>query len=208
MALIVKNLKREFGSNVLFNSFNFEFTPGEIYAITGHNGVGKTTLLKMLSTIINPSSGSISYKGECIIKNPKAIRNSLGLAPAVDSTFIPRMSGAENLEFFSSLQLLSKSRCKKLLENWCSIASLNKTLQTPYYLCSSGMKQILSLCRSMLHDPAVLILDEPTRSMDKETRDIFYQLVLSFKAPDKIIVIATHLDEDIDKLGARELKLG
>jgi len=145
---------------------SLEVKAGEAVALLGANGAGKSTLLRILATLLLPSRGTVMVGGFDAAREPAAVRRQLGYHAGSDQGFYPRLTGRENLRFFGRLNHLSdtflRSRIRELakhfeLENW-----LEKQVRT----LSSGTIQRLSLVRTLLHEPKVLLLDEPTRSLD------------------------------------------
>ena len=201
LAIEAKGLSKNYFAKGLlvkqvFADLNFSLDVGERLAITGANGCGKTTLLKILVNLILPTAGSIELIGS---RNPSWV-------PASDQSFYSRLTGRENLLFFLSLQKISKSEITRRIDFWSEHLALKESLKTPYYLCSSGMKQSLALARGLVNDPAVLILDEPTRSLDPKAS---LELIDSLKnlPGTKTIVFSTHSLEEAKALGTRSLNL-
>lgn len=180
----------------VFDDLNFSVKAGERLAITGANGCGKTTLLKILVNLILPTSGSVDLIGT---RKPSWV-------PASDQSFYSRLTGRENILFFSSLQRIPKSEISRRIDFWSGHLALEESLKTPYYLCSSGMKQSLALARGLINDPEILILDEPTRSLDPKAS---LELIDSLKnlPGRKTIVFSTHSIEEAKTLGTQAIDL-
>jgi len=145
---------------------SFEVTPGESVALLGTNGAGKTTLLRILATLLVPTSGAALVAGYDPVHDPAAVRRHLGHHAGTDLGFYPRLTGRENLRFFGRLNYLSdavlRTRIAELAERFELVGALDRQVRT----LSAGTLQRLSLLRALLHQPKVLLLDEPTRSLD------------------------------------------
>jgi ABC-type multidrug transport system ATPase subunit len=145
---------------------SFEVKPGEAVALLGTNGAGKSTLLRILATLLIPTSGTALVAGFNCAREPKAVRRNLGYHAGPDLGFYARLSGIENLLFFGRLNHLSDSYLRKHIPELVEQFDLGDALDRQVRTLSSGTIQKLSLIRALLHQPKVLLLDEPTRSLD------------------------------------------
>ena len=145
---------------------SLEVAPGEAVALLGANGAGKSTLLRILATLLLPTRGSAFIAGHDTVKEDSAVRMQLGYHAGTDQGFYPRLNGRENLRFFGRLNHLTgsvlNSRINSLAEQFHCVPALDRQVRT----LSSGTVQRISLLRALLHQPSVLLLDEPTRSLD------------------------------------------
>jgi sodium transport system ATP-binding protein len=145
---------------------NLEVGQGEAVALLGANGAGKTTLLRILATLLLPTSGTASLAGYDTIRQGAAVRSQIGYHAGSDLGFYARLTGRENLHFFGQLNHLSDSLMKERIRSLGDRFQLGNALDRQVRSLSSGTIQRLSLLRALLHEPRVLLLDEPTRSMD------------------------------------------
>lgn len=167
---------------------------GEIFGLLGPNGAGKTTLLKILSSLVTPTEGAAFVNGHDVVGRQQAVRSSIGLVTSDERSFYWRLSGRENLHFFAALANVPRhrirSRCQELLEK---VEMVDKAEQ-PFMEYSTGTKQRLASARALLHDPPIIYMDEPTRSLDptaaKHLRR-FIREILNGKE-GKTILLATH----------------
>ncbi len=160
-----QNPFRPKGTAVLKN-ISLEVCAGEVLSLLGPNGAGKTTLLEILSTLLLPTSGQARVCGHEVVKEAAQVRKMVGYCPSSAHTFYPRLSGKGNLEFFALLNDLSPREARDKIAALSDLVGLAEVNRVPFQRLSEGMKQRLSLARALLTDPPVLLLDEPTRSLD------------------------------------------
>jgi ABC-2 type transport system ATP-binding protein len=186
-------LQRPSGSPVLSN-VTFEVAFGEVFGLLGPNGAGKTTLIEILATLIEPTSGTAAVCGNDVVRAPALVRSSIGYSGAAAYAFYPRLTGTHNLEFFASLNDLPRALTRARVEQLIEQVGLTGAAQSLVQTYSEGMKQRLSLARALLADPPVLLLDEPSRSLDAAFRDTFQQLLRRRVAerPGRAVVLVTH----------------
>ncbi len=145
---------------------SLEVKPGEAVALLGTNGAGKSTLLRIIATLLLPSAGKASVAGYDAVREPAAVRRQLGYHAGSDLGFYARLTGEENLRFFGRLNHLSEALLRSRIHSLCERFALEDALKRQVRTLSAGTIQRLSLVRAVLHEPKVLLLDEPTRSLD------------------------------------------
>jgi len=199
-------------TNDLSKQFNNEFwavdgvtlnvQPGEILALLGQNGAGKTTTVRMLTALLSPTRGWARVAGYDLIKNPQEIRLNVGILTEQHGLYM-RMTGIEYLEFFGRAYGLDaktrKSRSDYLLE-YFGLAEAAPRRTGEY---SKGMKQKLALARALMHDPAVLLLDEPTSAMDPESARLVRDEIARLRSSQRTIIICTHNLAEAEALADR-----
>lgn len=195
MILELNNIKKSFKGQILLNDISLTFKPGKIYGIVGRNGSGKTVLLKIICGILNPDNGKVLFDGEdCINKNgiPKSTR-----ALIENPEFIDSLSGFENLKLLAEIQKkIDDERINEVLKLVCLYEYKNKK----YGTYSLGMKQKLGIAQVIMEDSDLLIFDEPFNGLDDESIKNMRKLLKEIKINNKIIIIATHIKEDIKML--------
>jgi ABC-2 type transport system ATP-binding protein len=167
---------------------------GEIFGLLGPNGAGKTTLLKILSSLVTPTEGRAFVRGNDVVSAQQRVRASIGLVTSDERSFYWRLSGRENLHFFAALYNVPRSelrsRCRTLLEKM----ELTRKADQQFMEYSTGTKQRLAIARALLHDPPIIFMDEPTRSLDpsaaKNLRGFISETLNG--AEGKTILLATH----------------
>lgn len=189
----VVELTKCFKNICVLNEVSFEVKQGEIFGIIGPNGAGKTTLLKILSTLILPTKGTAHINGYDIVKEQIKVKVSIGLVTGDERSFYWRLTGRKNLEFFATFYNIPKKLAKERIDYLTDLIKIeNIDKRVAEY--SSGMKQRLGIARSLLHNPPVLLMDEPTKSLDPGNAydlRLFMKEDLS-KKEGKTIIIATH----------------
>lgn len=175
------------------NGINLQVDRGEILGFLGPNGAGKTTLIKILSCLIFPDRGAVKVNG-FDIRYEKSVKSSIGLVTSDERSFYWRLTGLENLKFFARLYDLPTDRITGRAQELIERMHLQDVAHRPFMSYSSGMKQRLSIARALLHNPPILFMDEPTKSLDPQSAmDLrgFIKKELNEKE-EKTILLATH----------------
>lgn len=162
---IQKNPPKKGGTEVL-KGVSLEVRQGEVLGLLGPNGAGKTTLLEILSTLLLPTSGKATVCGYDVVSEARQVRKVASYCPSASENFYPRLTGRQNLEFFSLLNNLSPAESAEKIPALFDLVELQGSSDAPFQRYSEGMKQRLALARALLTDPELLLLDEPTRSLD------------------------------------------
>ncbi len=188
---------------------NFTITQGEVVGLLGPNGAGKSTLLRILSTLLIPTNGAAHVLHHNVVDAPLRVRGVLGVCLSDERSFYWRLSGYENLLFFGALQGLWGSQLNEAVKNGLQRVGLTAAQDKKVSDYSSGMRQRLMLARALLHRPRVVILDEPTRSLDPGSRKAFGAWIVSeLKNRENMAVLwATHQRDEAAELCDRVLVL-
>jgi ABC-type multidrug transport system ATPase subunit len=180
----VSNLVKQFGRFAALRDVNAEFDAGKFHVILGDNGAGKTTLLRALAGLAHPTRGTVSILG----KTPQAACRDLGYM-AHPSLLYDEMSGMENLRYFARLyDIAGDSRCEQVIRS----VGLDPELTRPVGKYSQGMRQRMSLARAILHDPRILLLDEPFSNVDMHSAREMVGLLKGMRDAGKTIFVVTH----------------
>lgn len=184
-------LTKNFGDFCAVDNVTLKVEPGTVLALLGPNGAGKTTTVRVMTSILTPTSGWARIAGYDVVEQPVQVRANVGLLTEQHGLY-ERMKGLEYLDFFGRVYRLPpeirKQRALKLMEQFDLSFALDKRMGE----YSKGMKQKLALVRAMLHDPSVLLLDEPTSAMDPQSAKMVRDSILELRSEERTILITTH----------------
>lgn len=187
---------------VALREVSFEAREGETFGLLGPNGAGKTTLLKILACLVLPSAGKATVNGADVARDDRAVRRSIGFATSDERSFYWRLTGRENLEFFASLYGLDVSLARRRTSELVETIELQEVADQQFMNFSTGMKQRLAIARALLHDPQVLCLDEPTRSLDPIAAKHLRTFIAARlrREHGKTVLIATHNLQEAEEM--------
>ena len=180
---------------------SFEIGDGEIFGLIGRNGAGKTTLTKIIATLVQPTSGTVSVKNFDSVKDEVKVRSLIGLATAEERSFYWRLTAEQNLLFFARLYGLKDAEAKKRIGELFEQLDLQDLAKRRFSEISTGNKQRLAIARAILPKPPILLLDEPTRSLDPLAAQAMRDLILSFKGVS--ILLTSHNLTEVEELCQR-----
>ena len=170
--------------------------PGEVVGLLGPNGSGKSTTLKLISTMLLPDRGHVVVQGCDTRRQGQAVRRAVGFALASERSFFPRLTIRENLEFFAALENVRRGEISGRISSVLSCVSLADAAGKQVMKLSAGMYQRLGIARALIKRPAVLLLDEPTRSLDAASADELWRLIREMSNMGITILLATHNFEE------------
>lgn len=177
---------------------SFEIGDGEIFGLIGRNGAGKTTLTKIIATLVQPTHGAVSVKDFDSVRDEVQVRSLVGLATAEERSFYWRLSAEQNLMFFARLYGLKDADAKRRIGEIFEQLDLRELAKRRFSELSTGNKQRLAIARAILPKPPILLLDEPTRSLDPLAAQAMRDLILSFK--DVSILLTSHNLSEVEEL--------
>ena len=213
-AIIARNLTKRFpvprrwGERVLrpfhhrwttaLDGVDLEVSQGEVFGLLGPNGAGKTTLLKILCTLLLPTDGRAAVGGHDVVEAPRQVRQAVGYCLDTERSFYYRLSGVQNLAFFATLNNLRPWEASARIAEVLGMLGLNGAADDPFMTYSRGMQQKLGLARALLTDPAVLLLDEPTKTLDPGAASELRRFLRGTLAErrGKTILLVTHSLEE------------
>jgi ABC-2 type transport system ATP-binding protein len=184
---------------------SFEVGTGEIFGLIGRNGAGKTTLTKIVATLVQPTTGSVSVHGHDSVANDEHVRRHIGLSTAEERSFYWRLTSEQNLMFFARLHGLSDRVAKQRIKDVFAKLELDEVARRRFGEMSTGNKQRLAVARALLASPPVLLLDEPTRSLDPLAAARMRDLIRSLaeQDPPVTILLTSHNLAEVETLCAR-----
>lgn len=196
-------LRRTFGSIVAVDSLSFEVDKGEVLGFLGPNGAGKSTAMKMLACFLTPDSGTASVCGYDILKNPVDVRRSLGYL-AENAPAYGEMTIGSFLNFVCDAREIYGVKRKQALDRIVTACSIESVYHQSIETLSKGYRRRVGLAQSLIHDPQVLILDEPTDGLDPNQKHEVRELINKM-AQDKCIIISTHILEEVEAICTRAI---
>ncbi|KHD36555.1 ABC transporter [Clostridium acetobutylicum] len=196
----VKGLTKKFKDITAVDNISFEVKEGEIVGLLGENGAGKTTTLRMLATMLKITDGKAIINGYDAQKESDKVRGEIGILFGGEVGIYDRLTARENIMYFAELNGMSNEEAKKSIDN------LTKSLQMEEYIdkrvgkFSRGMKQKVSIARSIVHNPSVVLFDEPTTGLDVSASRIVQDFILHCKNENKAVVFSSHSMPEVEKL--------
>ncbi|MHC4193819.1 MAG: ABC transporter ATP-binding protein [Planctomycetota bacterium] len=199
----VKDLRRRFGSIIAVDGISFEVGKGEILGFLGPNGAGKTTAMRMLACFLRPDSGTAAVCGHDILQEPIKVRHSLGYL-AENAPAYNEMTVGSFLNFICDARQINGKQRKQALERIVGLCAIKSVFHQSVETLSKGYKRRVGLAQALIHDPPVLILDEPTDGLDPNQKHEVRQLI-SKMAKDKCIIVSTHILEEVEAICTRAI---
>ncbi|HXM93474.1 MAG TPA: ATP-binding cassette domain-containing protein [Candidatus Dormibacteraeota bacterium] len=181
------------------NNVSFTCPPGKIYGLLGANGAGKTTTLRMLATILEPTDGTAVVSGFDIVEQPEKVRSSVGFLSTATALY-PRLTAQELVEYFGRLNGLDETTLKKRIDDIFTRLDMNGFRDRRCDKLSTGMKQKTSIARTLVHDPPVMIFDEPTLGLDIMTSRTITAFIRECRDLGKTVIFSTHIMSEVEKL--------
>lgn len=200
--VLVQNLQKRYGDVEAVKDISFKVEPGELFGLLGPNGSGKTTTIRCLCTLSTPDAGKIEVSGISVIDNPRAARRRLGYV-AQEVALDKMLTGRELLQLQAALYHLPGSVAKKRIAEVITLLGLEEYADKKTGSYSGGLKRRLDLAAGLLHQPEVLVLDEPTVGLDIESRYVVWDLLRKLREAGTTVVITSHYLDEIDALADR-----
>ncbi len=196
--LNLSHVGKRYGSLVAVDDLTFEANPGEIFGFLGPNGAGKTTTISMIAGLLRPDSGTIQLNGGAGPDQPHA-RRGVGVAPQALALY-EELTGTENLTFFGKLAGLHGTVLRERVAWALDFVTLSDRQKDRVKTYSGGMKRRLNLAVAIVHDPPLLLLDEPTVGVDPQSRNAMFEKILELKSRGKTVIYTTHYMEEAERL--------
>ena len=194
-----ENLTKVYGKRTALDHVSFEVPEGEIFGFVGPNGAGKTTTLRILAALLEPTSGHASVGGADVAKHPDKVHSSIGYMPDFFGVY-DQLTVAEYLDFYAACYRQPKQRRVKIIHDLLDLIGLTERRDQAVDTLSRGLKQRLCLARALVHDPVVLMLDEPASGLDPRARVEMREILRELRRMGKTIIISSHILPELTEL--------
>ena len=202
VAVLVENLKKSYGDVEAVKDISFAIEPGEIFGLLGPNGAGKTTMIRCLCTLMTPDAGRLALNGISVLDNPRVARQMLGYI-AQEVALDKVLTGRELLDLQAAIYHLPKAKAKARIEQMLTLLEIADIADKKTGTYSGGQKKRLDLAAGLLHQPSVLVLDEPTVGLDIESRTAVWRFLRQLRSEGTTILLTSHYLEEVDALANR-----
>jgi len=196
----VENLKKKFKNVEAVKGITFHVNEGEIVGLLGENGAGKTTTLRMLATMLKPTGGTAYVNGYDIIKESSKVRGEIGILFGGEVGLYDRLSARENIKYFAELNGMTKQAIDERIDALTDMLDMKEYIDRRVGKFSRGMKQKVAIARSIVHNPRVMLFDEPTIGLDVTSSNIVQEFILKCKNEGKAIIFSSHSMKEVEKL--------
>lgn len=200
--IVIENLSKRYGARLAVNHLNLKIEAGELFGFVGPNGAGKTSTIRMMTGLLQPTAGDVKIDGQSVRENPDAIRRAIGYMPDFFGVYND-MTVIEYLDFFGACYQIPSNERSPLISDLLELVELTHRQDDMVDKLSRGMKQRLSLARTLVHDPQVLILDEPASGLDPRARVEIRELLVELANMGKTIFFSTHILADVAEICSR-----
>src|SRR5277367_4408779 len=197
--LEVNGLTKSYGKLTAVNGVSFHADYGETIGLLGPNGAGKTTTVSIIAGLLNPDSGEVLIEGKQVKSDTDPVKLKIGLVPQ-DMALYDQLSARDNLTFFAALYSIAGARAKHAIDEALNLVALSDRAGDKVGTFSGGMKRRLNLAAALLHDPQILLLDEPTVGVDPQSRNAIFDNLEVLKSRGKTLVYTTHYMEEAERL--------
>lgn len=196
----VQNLCKQFKKIKAVDNVSFEVQNGEIVGLLGENGAGKTTTLRMLSTMLKATEGTAIINGYDINKEAGKVRGEIGILFGGEVGLYDRLTAKENIKYFAELNGMSEAAADESINNLTSKLKMHEYINKRVGKFSRGMKQKVAIARSIVHNPTVMLLDEPTAGLDVSASKLIHDFIRECKNENKAIIFSSHSMNEVEKL--------
>jgi len=198
-AVRVDGLRKSYGAMEAVKALSFEIQAGEVFGLLGPNGAGKTTTISLLATQMRPDGGDALIFGHSVRNEVSAVRRLIGVVPQEISLY-PKLTAAENVRFFGRMYGVDKASLEQRIDELLDLVGLESRRNDYAEIFSGGMKRRLNLAVSLVHNPRLLLLDEPTVGVDPHSREHIFEIVARLRSEGTSILYTTHYMEEAERL--------
>jgi ABC-2 type transport system ATP-binding protein len=196
----VQQLTKKFGDFVAVNALSFNVEHGEVFGLLGPNGAAKSTLIRMLTTLVPPTSGAALINGFDVVREANQVRQCIGVIPQAMTSDLD-LSAEENMSIFAKLYGIPREKRKRIIVELLKAVDLEQWADKPVKMFSGGMRRRLEIARGLVHEPKIFFLDEPTTGLDPVSRVSVWEMLARLKSQrDLTVLLTTHYMDEADKL--------
>lgn len=200
----IKDVTKQFKEKKVFltalKHVSFTVKQGQIVGLLGENGAGKTTLLRTIATLLSPTDGQVLVAGHDTVESPNEVKKRIGVLFGGETGLYERLTARENLEYFALLYGMSKHETKVRIDDLAKMFGMRDYLDRKVGGFSKGMRQKVAIARTIIHNPEIILFDEPTTGLDITSSNVFRQLVHQLKRDGKTIVFSSHIMDEVSML--------
>lgn len=201
--LEIKGLSKQFKKIKAVDNISFTVNEGEIVGLLGENGAGKTTTLRMIATMLKPTGGTAKVNGYDLIKEAGKVRSQIGILFGGEVGLYDRLTARENIRYFADLNGMENEESERNIEKLKDMLEMNEYIDRRVGGFSRGMKQKVAIARSIVHNPRIMLFDEPTMGLDVSSAKIVQDFILNSKESNKGIIFSSHSMQEVEKLCQR-----
>jgi len=198
-AIVIENLTKKYEDVTAVDGLNLVVDKGELFGLLGPNGAGKTTTINILCGLLEPTSGSVMVGGHDVLREPKIIKELIGISPQETAVY-PYLTGKENIELFANLHTMPKEKLKANVDELLQKLSIRDHANRKAGKYSGGMMRRINLAMALVHDPEIAFLDEPTVGMDPQSRRAVWDFIRELRRQSKAVLLTTHYMEEAEEL--------
>lgn len=198
--LEINNVTKRFKKNTVIDNVSFTVNKGEVVGLLGENGAGKTTTLRMISTMLKVSEGEIKVNNFSVNKDPEKVRREIGILFGGDVGLYDRLSGRENIKYFANLYGLTDRQADKRINDLAKEFNMEEYIDKKVGKFSRGMKQKVSIARSIVHNPSVMLFDEPCTGLDVRATRTIQAFIRKCQGQGKTILLSSHSMTEVERL--------
>lgn len=196
---LTKTFSSAAGDTIAVDQLTFDVQPGEVYGLLGPNGAGKTTTLRMILGLVTPTSGSATVDGYSVADSPDEVKQRVGYASATTGVY-PWLNARETLEFVGDLYQVEPDFVSQRIDELSKLLNFGHLLDQRCTTLSTGQRQRLNLARALLHDPPVMLMDEPTLGLDIVGSQIIFDYIAHLREMKKSVIVCTHRLDEAERL--------
>jgi len=196
----ILGLSKDFKKVKAVDNISFNVKDGEIVGLLGENGAGKTTTLRMIATMLRATKGTVKVNGFDITEDSRKVRAQIGILFGGEVGLYDRLTARENIKYFAELNGMSKEKIKVSIDYLVKILEMEEYIDRRVGKFSRGMKQKVAIARSIVHEPSVMLFDEPTAGLDVTASRIVQDFILKCKNDNKAIVFSSHSMQEVERL--------